>query len=172
MISKELVALVNNIIATEEIVRQIELHESSQAHVMGLQGFKRFHRYNAMDRAKHSMMLRCHLEEYHHVEPYISINFETPKDTATQVESLKIMYDKSKSHIETLSTAMKMAFDEGETLLGDYIGCLIKDESKEAEQYNRIILDMKREGADVNFISHELHEKYKKKEKKYFNYKG
>lgn len=168
----QLMATINGIISTEESMRLLELHEMSQCHLSGLQGFKRLHRYKAMDRGRHSIMLRCFVTEYDHTEPNVKVVYDTPTNGTSFADHIKLMHDKSLAHIGTLKYASKMAFDEGEHLLGDYLMKMIEDQSEELEVYYRLWLDVKRENADMNYISDKLHKKYKAKERKYFCYKG
>ena len=65
-----------------------------------------------------------------------------------------------------------MAYEECECNLGDYIGAMIKDQSMEVSAYYKLCAEFKRENADQNYLSHELHKKYKCKEREKFNFKG
>jgi hypothetical protein len=170
--TNQLMESINKIISAEETVRLLELHEMNQSHMLGLQGFKRLHRFKAMDRERHSIMLQCFMAEYYHLEPNFSVTFSKPIAAYSFLDSIKSMYDKCKDHITSLKIAAKMAFDEGEDLLGDYLEMMVKDQSKEAECYWRLWLDCSRQNADLNYISKELHEKMKHKEKKYYNFKN
>lgn len=170
MISAQMNALVNGIISTEEQMRFFEEHEMNQAHVVSLEGLKRFHRYRAMDRGRHSLMLQCFVAENYHIEPMINISYQTPMNNLSLIDALKMMHDKSASHIESLKSVAKMAFDENDHLLGGYLEDMIADQSKELNEYYRIWSDCKRENADLNYISKELHCKYKHLEKKKFGY--
>jgi ferritin len=172
MISPQMLSLVNGIIATEEHMRLSEEHEMNKAHLIGLQGYKRFHRYRAMDRGRHSLKLQCFLVENFHVEPMVIVSYQTPSESMSFIDCIKSMHDRSASHIESLKTVARMAYDEKEPLLGGYLDMMIADQSKELDDYFRLWTEAKRENADLNYLSHELHKKYKCLEKKNFGYKS
>lgn len=170
--TNQLMEMVNKIISAEEYMALLEAHEMNQSHLISMHGPKRLHRYMAMDRGRHSLKLQCFMVEYFHVEPTISVSFTKPSGTSSLVDSFKMMYDKSIDHITTLKTTAKMAFDEGEDLLGDYLERMVVDQSKEAECYYRIWMDFKRDNADFNYLSKELHKKYKGYEREKFHFKS
>lgn len=173
MIKPELFTAVSDIINSEFNLSIVEANEMCICHEMGLQGYKRFHRFNCMDRHRHAIMLSNFLVEFHHTMPSIAVSHKSANVSTTLIESLQKMYDISIAHIKKLKTTAKLAIDSGEDLLMGMIEKMIKDESEEAERYWREILELQNANSDPAFTmlhSAKLHCKYKEKEKKYFNY--
>lgn len=162
----QLTAMLNNIIAGEETLALMEQYEMNQAHVESLHGFKRFHRYRSMDRQRHSIMLQNFIAENYHTEPMISMSFATPSSGMSLADGLKAMHDKGIVHLSLLKSACNASFSEDEHLLAGYLEMMIKDQMDEISDYYRIWMAVKREDADLNYISDKLHKKYKCKEAK------
>jgi ferritin len=172
----ELINNINLVISGELMLSLMELNEMNHCHEMGLQGYKRFHRYWAMDRQRHAIMLSNFVVEYHHIVPQIAVDYnsESSPTSPTLLDALTKMYNMSKTQLDTIKKCAKMAIDEGEDLLMGMLESMLKDESLECERYYREILEISFVKSDPGFIachSEKLHCKYKEKEKEYFGYK-
>lgn len=168
----ELEAMLNQILSAEEHLRHMELKEMNMSHMAGLMGLKRMHRYYAMDRERHVIKLQNFMVDCLKLEPSYAVAVGMGHPVYSLTDSLKMMYDKGMAHIETLEAAEKKAYEEGECLLGDYLGYMVKDQAREMAKYNKVCMDFRRENADHTYLSNELHRKFKCKEAKKFNYKG
>lgn len=169
-----LLSTINEIINWEFTLSLMEINEMNHCHEMGLQGYKRFHRFWACDRHRHATMLCNHLVEYQHTIPNITISYSSNGTSSSSLlESLQKMYDACKIQLNRLKNAAKLAIDEGEDFLMDMIEKMVKDQSMECERYYREILELRFTNSDRTFIachSEKLHCKYKEKEMKYFHY--
>jgi ferritin len=176
--SPDLINSVSDIINSELTMCMVELNEMAVCHQKGLQGYKRFHRFNSMDRQRHAIMLTNFLVEYTHTCPTIIVQYVGQANgngngNASLVTCLQKMYDLSQAHLLKLKTVAALAATSGEDLLLGQLESMISDESGEAERYYREILELQNVNSDPVFTmihSEKLHCKYKKKELKYFNY--
>lgn len=166
----ELLECLNSMLNSEEHIRLMELHEMAQSHAAGLQGLKRFHRFNACDRARHSQMLRNYIVDHYHIEPSIVVSYQVPVIKMSVVESMKHMYDICEAHIEKIKVAINTAIQLNCLDIAGYLGMMLEDQSYEKETYNRYILKLSMPNVDIACIDSWLHTKYKCKEKEYFGY--
>lgn len=170
----QLTVALNEIIATELVLSMAELNEMNHSQEMGLQGYKRFHRFYSMDRHRHALMLSNYIVEHHNIAPVITVTFDSRSYvSASLLESLKSMHSRSSTHLMNLKRAAKMAAVEDDDALMGMLECLIEDETWELARYAREVQELTFSGGDKSFMllhSDKLHCKYKKKEKEYFNY--
>lgn len=103
--------------------------------------------------------------------PMYEVNFKSTVPTGSMLQQMQLIYSIAKNHINVLSSASKIALDENEDYLSDYLEKMIKDQSKELADMRRIIKQVKSAGNDEGYLrllDSKLHEKYKVKEKEYF----
>ncbi|MEB4947405.1 hypothetical protein RXP08_29870, partial [Pseudomonas aeruginosa] len=109
-----------------------------------------------------------------HQTPVISLSYNSINaQSSSLVEAMQRMHDLSVNHLNLLKSTAKMAIEESEDLLMGMLEDMLKDESCEVAKSYREVKELTYVSGDKNYVllhSKTLHDKYKEKEKEYFNY--
>lgn len=159
-------------LGNEVRLSNIELEAMSRMHKMTLNGFKRFFRYRAKDRFKHSLYLKRWGVDYSEINIPFDVSYSSGVNAMSFENIMTYVYNESKLQLVKLKNCMDLAFQDKEITLANKLNCLIDDQEEEQKYFRRLI-DEWTTSKLVNDNSWQsrkdslLHDKYKKKEKKY-----
>lgn len=176
----ELINNLNMAIASEFNLSHYAMCEMSKSQSMALNGFKRFFRYIAICRNQHAIKLQNFIVEYlvdstdKSIIPSYTVSYTSNLTQITLLDAVKQVHSLYKNHIVLLKNIAKMAINEGEDYLMDYIEHTIESTTVQLSRLTRLVKKLTAVASDemyVRLLDNELHCKYKEKELKRFNFK-
>lgn len=150
----------------------IEVDDKNFFHAMGLQGFKRMHRYHAREWLEMIMELEALLIDHYGIEP----QFHDVKFEKNQKKSVGERFDCYAKRLEECLGKMNTVKTKLVLNNHHFAACKIQDIIDDLEcglkyAYRNInyCKDVSGDLCDLHWYSHEVHEKYKEKEKEDHN---
>ncbi len=169
---KEAIELIQ---AAGEEVRKLAMINSTDKnfyHYLGLQGFKRYHRFEAREYFEFSMCLDCLLIDHYGIEPmYKDIAFIPSKKTAIMermqefINALEEILDKM-NHVKSRLVELKHHY------AAEYIQKIINENENDLKHAYRCFNYAKDVGGqlkDLHSLSERIHDEYECKEKECHN---
>jgi ferritin len=162
--------MMSECLGNELRLSNVELEAMSKTHKMSLNGFKRYFRYRARDRFKHSLCLKKWSVDYADTNIPFDVSYSSGNTLMNLEAILTYVFNESEKHLEKLKDIMDMAFKEKEITLANKINCLIDDQEEEHKCLKRLLTEwnMAKANSDTSWISRKdfyLHKKYKIVEK-------
>lgn len=150
------------------MLEKLDISEKNFYHFLGLQGFKRLHRYQARERLEKSMALECLLVDHYGVEPEFREVVFTPCEKRTILDRLQSYAERLESSLgkmNDIKTQLVLANHHfSATFIQEIIDCL-ECNLKYAYRHLNYVKDIGGQVKDIHWYSHEIHECYKEKEK-------
>lgn len=140
---------------------------SRMAHMLGLQGFKRLHRYNACeDRERRVMFQHYVIDRYsENLEPEWVYEAPTPRSIE---EMLNECIKWEESVTREMSLAGNMLIEKGYVVEGQKAQACLKDVAEEIIKAKRYKQDFEKSGYNwdyIRIVDKQIHDKYKELEK-------
>lgn len=172
MLTPTMKTMLNTIVANENRLAVVLMHEMNYACTSGFNGFKRFFRYRAMDRQRHAIMLCNFVSDYVVEELDLEVAVPAILPSSGLLSSLSNYKEESYNQIDRIKLACGTALTDGEILLMGYLNKMIEDQSEELMRVKRLIVDLGMPEMDIRCFDRELHCKYKEMEKEKFGFQS
>lgn len=137
-------------------------------HMIGLQGFKRYHRYESREAWEEAMCLESLMIDHYGVEPrYMAIEF-TPCQKKTAIERMQHYADELEKTLGMMNEVKTELVNNNHHFAAKHIQEIIDETEKDlkyAYRHLNYCKDVNGDASAMHWYSHELHEEYKDKEK-------
>lgn len=156
--------------AADELKRleRLETSEKNFYHFLGLQGFKRWHRYNAREDLEMAMRLECLLIDHYGIEPeYHEVQF-VPCVKRTIIERMQDYNSRLEEVLGNLNEVKTKLVTTNHHFAATFIQECIDElecDLKYAYRHFNFAKDVNGQIKDMHWYSNELHESYKDKER-------
>lgn len=166
---QESIMLLQEVADRLKYMAKVNLDSKNFFHVIGMQGFKRYHRYEAREALEEAMCLESLMIDHYGVEPkYVAIEF-TPCQKRTAMERIQHYADELEKSLEMMNEVKTELINNNHHFAAQHIQRIIDKIEKELKYTYRHLNYCKDVNGDANALhwySHELHEEYRCKEKR------
>ena len=165
--SVEVVAILNNVASM--FLDNMMFHSESKdvCHQLNMQGFKRWHRYNAEEDRRFMEDLKDLIVENYNVLPTLTTRFvsNVPNDLMVHFQRWEVIETYTKEELnKAINQLCNLNANYEATYLMNKLACVEKELQK-VKRYKKRMADTGMNMHDIYIISMHLHKKYKYKER-------
>lgn len=165
---QESILLLQEVADRLKFMSKLNNDEKNFFHMLGLQGFKRYHRYEAREAWENAMNLEALLIDHYGVEPrYSPIEFTTCQKK-TIVERMQHYTDELENTLDKMNKVKTELVANDHHFASKHIQDIIEEAEKDlkyAYRHLNYCKDVNGDASAMHWYSHELHEEYKCKER-------
>lgn len=165
---KESIELIQAAADEMKKVAMLQTADKNYFHYIGLQGFKRLHRYEAREAFEYAMCLESLLIDHYGVEPeFHEIPFVAPKKGSV-LERMQGYIDMLESTLDKMNNVKTKLVLANHHFAAKFIQDIIdelENDLKYAYRHFNYAKDVGGQIKDLHWYSHEMHEEFKCKEK-------